>query len=291
MKGLAICAGIGGIELGLSVAVPQYETVCYIECDTFASDVLAARMLDQLMPNAPIWSYVETWESGNWPGKIDIISAGIPCQPWSVAGKSRGINDERWIWRHVSRTICEVRPRYVFLENVVGIRNTGFGHILRDLSQSGYDAEWDVFSAAQYGAPHLRERLLVLAYRPSIDGQWLHEIGNPRRKPEEAAGDGRCYVGDTDEPGLQGRRSMEPQYEDELPPWPPGPEEFDRWDRVLAIDPTVEPAICGMANGTPPELERSIGPNRQKRLRALGNAVVPVVAAVAFLTLARRAAS
>jgi len=289
MKGLAICAGIGGIELGLALAVPQYRTVGYIECDPFAADVLAARMRDGLLPNAPIWSYVETWDSSPWIGHVEIISAGFPCQPWSVAGRQRGINDERWIWPHISKTVREVRPRYVFLENVVGLLNTGIGHVLRDLAQSGYDAEWDVFSAQDCGAPHLRKRVFILAHRPSVDGEWLHDQGDPRGKPEEKTGNGCGAMGYPDGPRLQGRSGGQPQDKDELPPWPPGPEEFDRWERGLALDPSVEPAICGMADGISSELERSLGANRQKRLRALGNAVAPVVAAVAFLTLARRA--
>ncbi|MBM3299661.1 MAG: DNA cytosine methyltransferase [Deltaproteobacteria bacterium] len=279
MNGLALCAGIGGIELGLALAVPQYRTVGYIECDPFAADVLAARMRDGLLPDAPIWSHVETWDSSPWIGNIEIISAGFPCQPWSVAGRKRGINDERWIWRHISRTVREVRPQYVFLENVVGLLNTGIGHVLRDLAQSGYDAEWDVFSAQDCGAPHLRKRAFVLAYARSINLEQLRETAEARIG----------QLGDTGLLGFKGPFRQDCHSSERLPTWPPGPDELDQWEQVVSIDPTLEPTLCGMADGVAMGLEQSACQNRKERIRALGNAVVPVVAAVAFLTLARRA--
>jgi DNA (cytosine-5)-methyltransferase 1 len=291
MNGLALCAGIGGIELGLSLAATGYRTVGFVERDPFAADTLFALMKDGIFEKAEIWSDVRRFDPRELRGHLDIISSGFPCQPWSVAGKQRGIKDERWLWPEIAEIIHQLSPRYVFLENVVGLLNTGLGHVLRDLAQNGYDAEWDVFSAEQCGAPHLRERLFILAYRAGVDGTWLHHERDSAGKSEEEAGNRRCNVGNPDRSRLQGRRGCKPQDENELPAWPPGPEEFDRWQRVLAIDPTVEPAICGMADGIPPELERSLGPNRQNRLRALGNAVVPVVAAVAFVTLMRRANS
>jgi DNA (cytosine-5)-methyltransferase 1 len=281
VNGLAICAGIGGIELGLTLAIPHYRTAGYIECNPFAADVLAARMRDGLLPEVPIWSHIETWDSSPWAGRVDIISAGFPCQPWSVAGRKRGINDERWIWPHISKTIRELKPRYVFLENVVGLLNTGIGYVFRDLAQSGYDAEWDVFSAEQCNAPHRRERLFIFGYGQRISGEELRE----------ATFGAIEKLGNAGLLGLEGSLCQNRDPSHRLSAWPPSPDELDRWEQILSIDASLEPAICGMADGISSELERSLGTNRQKRVRVLGNAVVPVVAAVAFLTLAQRAAS
>ncbi len=298
MNGLAVCAGIGGIELGLGLAIPHYRTVGYIESDPFAVQVLHARMRDSILERVPIWPLVETWDSEGWTGKIDLVSSGFPCQPWSVAGKRRGFDDERWIWPCIARIIHETRPSYVFLENVVGICRAGLGPILRDLAQGGYDAEWDVFSARDCGAPHLRQRLFLLAYRPSGNGKRFQEDGRKQVNALREAGNGgarfpvsrrnRPDVGDSDFSGPQGRGGIQSQDRDQLPAWPPGPEELDQCRRILTTEPTLEPAICGMADGISDELEQSIFRHWQKRLRALGNAVVPVVAAVAFRTLLNR---
>jgi DNA (cytosine-5)-methyltransferase 1 len=279
---------MGGIELGLKLVIPHYRTIYYIESDFFAQDVLATRIADSLLDKAPIWSFVETWKSAEWVERIDIISSGFPCQPWSVAGKKKGIDDERWIWPSIAKIIHEVRPKYVFLENVVGLLNTGLGYVLRDLAQSGYDAEWDVFSARACGAPHLRERIFILAHRPSLDGKWLHDQGDPWREPEETTGNRSGAMDCSHRPRLQGWRTDKPQYKDELPSWPPSPEDFASWRRVLDIDPTLEPSFCGVADGISDELEQFVCQGRENRLKALGNAVVPLVAAVAFVKLFER---
>lgn len=301
MNGLSVCSGIGGIELGLKLAIPEYQTVGYIECDFFAADVLMVRMRDFLLPEAPIWGLVENWDRKSCFDAVDIVSAGFPCQPWSVAGKRKGIQDERWIWPHISKIIRETGPKYVFLENVVGLLNIGFGHILRDLAQSGYDAEWDVFSAQACGAPHLRQRLFILAYAQGCNVEWVHSEGRQEGDALRQTG-GNCTGVQNSKfkrSNMWGAKVRKPQVrpcgdqqdKDELPLWPPGPADYDSWERVLTNDPTLEPAICRVVDGVSQGLDQSLGYNLQKRLRSVGNAVAPIVAAVAFLTLAERAAS
>ena len=98
MNGLALCAGYGGLELGLRLAEPGYRTACFVEWESFAAATLVARMADETMDPAPVWDDVATFDGRPWRGKIHILVAGFPCQPWSVAGAKRGIEDERWIW-------------------------------------------------------------------------------------------------------------------------------------------------------------------------------------------------
>jgi site-specific DNA-cytosine methylase len=108
---------------------------------------------------------------------VDLICAGWPCQPVSVAGKRKGDKDERWLWDDFYRIICEVKPRWVLAENVPGLLSIDSGRlfagILRDLAQGGYDAEWDCIPAAAFGAPHLRYRVFIVAYAniSGVEGQ------------------------------------------------------------------------------------------------------------------------
>ncbi len=166
MNGLALCAGVGGLEIGVRLAWPWVRTVAYVERDAYAAAVLVARMEDEALEPAPIWDDLSTFDGRPWRGCVDLVTAGFSCQPWSAAGKGRGTDDERWIWPEVARVVREVEPRFVLLENVppLVIRG-GLALVLGDLADLGLNAEWGVFSAAEVGAPHLRRRLFILAYR------------------------------------------------------------------------------------------------------------------------------
>lgn len=166
IHGMALCAGAGGLELGLRIALgDDYRCVVYVEREAYAAATLVARMADQALDTAPVWDDLSTFDGKPWCGVVDIVSAGFSCQPWSAAGKQLGIEDERWIWPDIARIVCEVEPEWVFLENVGGLVRGGLEHVLRDLAVSGFDAEWDCLSAAEVGAPHVRERLFILAHR------------------------------------------------------------------------------------------------------------------------------
>lgn len=172
MYGMAICAGVGGIELGLRLAEPRYRTICYIERESYAAATLVARMEDKALDEAPIWDCLESFDGKPWRGKVDVITAGIPCQPWSHANPNRSkTEDERWIWGDAFRVVCEVQPRYVFLENVPGLTSGGLEVILGDLAKAGYDAEWISLSAKEVGASHIRKRIWILAHTKGSEYQ------------------------------------------------------------------------------------------------------------------------
>lgn len=149
-------SGIGGLELGLEWT-GGFETRWQIEFDPYASAVLRKHW-----PNAKRYGDI-TAVSGSDLEPVDVICGGYPCQPFSFAGKRKGHNDPRHLWPHLYRIICDLRPRFAVLENVPGHLSVGFGRVLGDLASSGYDAEWGVFSAAGVGAPHLRQRVFILA--------------------------------------------------------------------------------------------------------------------------------
>jgi DNA (cytosine-5)-methyltransferase 1 len=268
----SLFAGIGGIDLGLERAgmVCRWQS----EIDPYACQVLAKHWPD--IPNLGDirdidWTTVE---------RADVVAGGYPCQPFSYAGGRAGADDPRHLWPLFADCLRVVRPRYALLENVSGHLSLGFGRVLGDLAEIGYDAEWDCIPAAAVGAPHLRDRVFVIATRrtpmdtnsegqprqpehgstrswpsPMADANYSRSID---RRPESdwraEPRSGRQNVADADRTGLQGRRHGRPTTD--------GSSEGRRfWES--------EPGVGRVANGIP---------RRVDRLRALGNAVVPQVA-------------
>ena len=166
MNGLGLCAGIGGFELGLRLAVPGYRTVAYVEREAYAAGRLAALAVQGYLDEAPIWDDLRTFDGLPWRGRVDIIAAGFPCQPFSQAGPRTGVADPRWLWPRIIEIVRDIRPAYVFLENSPQVRKQALPVILGNLSRAGFDAEWDVFSAEEEGYPHLRRRFFLLASHP-----------------------------------------------------------------------------------------------------------------------------
>lgn len=159
---LALFAGAGGgILAGKSLG---WRTVCAVERDAYAASVLLARQNEGLLSHFPIWDDVCTFDGKPWRGIIDVVSGGFPCQDISVAGKGKGIDGERsGLWGQMFRIICEVRPRFVFVENSPMLTGRGLGRVLGDLAAVGLDARWGVLGADDVGAPHKRERIWIVA--------------------------------------------------------------------------------------------------------------------------------
>lgn len=167
MYELALFAGAGGGLLGSRLL--GWRAVCYVENNAHCVKVLKQRIADGMLDDAPIWDDVNTFDGHPWSGSVDIITAGFPCQPFSVAGNRRGADDERNGWPATIRIIREVRPRYALLENVPTLRCTVrgepsyFGTILGDLAASRYDTRWDCIPASAIGANHQRDRIWIVA--------------------------------------------------------------------------------------------------------------------------------
>ena len=138
------------------------ECVAQVEIDDFCQKVLTKHW-----PYVPKFKDVRDVGKHNLP-KADVICGGFPCQPHSQAGKRKGSLDDRDLWPEFSRIIGECKPRWVIGENVSGLLSSEngrfFGRVLRDLSASGYDVEWQSVPLAAFGAPHIRERILMVAY-------------------------------------------------------------------------------------------------------------------------------
>jgi len=186
---LALFTGAGGGVLGGHLL--GWTTVCAVEKEPYRREVLLRRQRDGVLPLFPIWDdagsfgkdYPLTARIVQALGRMDdlVVSAGFPCQPFSVAGKQQGADDERNGWPDTIRIIREVRPRYAFLENVPGLLTSGyFGTVLGDLAEAGYDAVWTVLGADDVGAPHRRKRLWILAY-PDCEQRGSGSMGSDSR--------------------------------------------------------------------------------------------------------------
>lgn len=167
MNELALFAGAGGGILGGHLL--GWRTVCAVEYNAYARSVLLARQNDGTFPPFPIWDDVCTFDGKPWRGIVDVVSGGFPCQDISAAGKGAGLDGERsGLWSEMARIIREVQPRFVFVENSPMLTSRGLGVVLGDLATMGFDAEWGVLSAADTGAPHLRERIWILAHTQEL---------------------------------------------------------------------------------------------------------------------------
>lgn len=158
-----LCSGYGGFELALR-SVARVRTVAHVERDAYAAAVLVERMGEARLDQAPVWDDLTTFDGKPWRGRVDLITAGFPCQPFSLAGQQRGIDDDRWLWPAIASIVADVEPEFVLLENVPQLVRLGLPHVLHDLADLGFDAEWGLLSAAAVGAPHRRERIWIVAH-------------------------------------------------------------------------------------------------------------------------------
>ena len=248
------------------------------------------------MDDSPIWSDLAIFDGKPWRGVVDWLIGGIPCQPHSTAGQRRGDSDERDLWPDTARIIGEVRPGAVFLENVPGILRYYHERIGPDLRAMGYATEEGLFSAAEVGAPHVRQWFFVLAHTSNHRlGGWHQRGASDEADQVGTAGSVSSLahaerwageaLSDTISERHKGIRWPEQgiTQQDIRTVFPPSPVYLDGWARVLTEMPSLEPAVCNLAYGLASNSDRS------HRLRLLGNGVVPLVAAHALRTLLHRA--
>ena len=164
---LYLFAGIAVLDVGVRIVFPESRTVCYVEWESYAASVLVARMADKTLDEAPVWSDVTTFDGSKWNGVVDTVAFGFPCQDLSVAGKQKGIKEgtRSGLFFEACRIVRQIRPRYLFIENVTGLLSNRFMPVvLGELSEMGFDAQWGVFSARDVGSTHLRKRVFILGY-------------------------------------------------------------------------------------------------------------------------------
>jgi len=261
----SLFSGIGGLDLGLERA--GMKVIWQSEIDPYACKVLKKHWPE--VPNHGDIKQVD-WRTVE---PVDVICGGYPCQPFSQAGKRQGTDDPRHLWPWVRTAISELRPSYAILENVRGHLSMGGLQVIGELTEIGYDAEWRVVSAAGMGAPHRRDRIIIVAYPNSARLEGCSRV--QERETEHggfdilSASEGRSSVvgvsNDVSEWDGKHRQSTDIATQSRI--WRDDrrrKETYDGWQWWES-----EPNVGRVAYGIP---------NRVDRLKGLGNAVVPQVA-------------
>lgn len=258
LNGLDLFSGIGGITIALKEWV---RPIAYCESDRYCQSVLLSRMRDGSLPRAPIWDDVTSLDSSMFsPREADIVYGGFPCQDLSVAGTGKGLEGERsGLFFEIIRLASELRPRFVFLENVPAISVRGLERVCLEFTALGYDCRWTIVSAAELGAPHLRERWFLLAHSNNKRG-WKKQIS--QRWGQDKA---KSWHDGKKEPvaNSTGKRFKEKGQSETRQIASPG------W---WSSEPDVGRVVDEL-------------PFRMDRIKALGNAVVPGQAREAFRRL------
>jgi DNA (cytosine-5)-methyltransferase 1 len=277
----SLFSGVGGIDLGLERS--GMDIRFQVEIDPYCSAVLARHF-----PDARRWYDIRTVHGrgqcdyycdtggADCPRclePVDVLAGGFPCPPVSVAGRRRGDKDPRWLWPEFARLIGELEPAYVLIENVPGLRTLGLRGVLADLAHLGYDTEWHLVSAAQFGAPHIRQRLVILGDAGSSrceeqcgPSPVRTELGDAERTSRGGAQPGVRRVADELPEGMDGAATVGAAVLDTVlygsPAGVPGPLDPDPWESEWVGVPRVARGVA----------------LRVDRLTALGNAVVPALA-------------
>lgn len=280
----SLFSGIGGIDLAFAAA--GFDVRWQVEIDPYCQKVLR-KHAPHYWPNAQL--HADIYDCHDLP-HVDVIVAGYPCQPFSLAGKRLGVNDDRYLVPELFRVIEEVRPYAALFENVPGFTSIDdgntFAEFLRALTEMGYDAEWGRVSASGVGAPHKRERWVCVAYCAGTRVQGRGQAGNAGGKgtrPNQYPGRRNQALGNAQRSRRHriARRRTIPQSAN-------GHQRF-RWATQSRLGGTADglsawldghrwPAGLGhdQHDYEPPRVVTG-AKNRTPRIKALGNAVVPQV--------------
>ena len=256
----SLFSGIGGLDLGLERA--GMKVIWQSEIDPYCNKVLKKHW-----PEVPNYGDIKQidWRTIERP---NVICGGYPCQPFSTAGKRRGTDDPRHLWPWVRTAISELRPNYAILENVRGHLTMGGTTVIGDLAEIGYDAEWRVVSAAGLGAPHKRDRLIIVAYPSELFSNGSNDNAKIGVEPQTIS-KFRNSSGSQKMANTNIKHEFQP--ERAMGEWSKAARAEGHWDDFerRCREWQTEPDVGRVANGVP---------SRVDRLRGLGNAVVPQVA-------------
>jgi DNA (cytosine-5)-methyltransferase 1 len=263
INGLDLFSGIGGLSLALQDWV---RPIAYCEQDRYCQALLLSKMQRGELPVAGVWDDVRTLNTEELPAPIDIIYGGFPCQDISVAGNGIGLVGERsGLYWQIERLVKEANPKFIFLENVPAIRTRGLNAVIQSLAELGYDCRWTVLSAKEVGACHVRKRWFLLAHANGAKLRDSESRGAKRVSTVTRNNGEKKSLADT--PRERFEINVPGRFEKKQS------ELRDNLDREWW---SAEPDVGRVVNGLP---------NRVDRIRALGNAVVPVQAKEAFKRL------
>jgi DNA (cytosine-5)-methyltransferase 1 len=283
---ISFCSGYGGIERGLDLAGLEHRVIAYVEIEAFAIANLVNKMEAGQLPPAPIYTNLKTFPAHLFRDRVDLITGGYPCQPFSAAGKRLGEDDPRHLWPFIRRHIDSIRPLRCFFENVEGHISLGLSTVISDLEEDGYRATWGIFSAREVGAPHQRKRVYILADRGEVSNTRNNRVSirhvesskQGQQRQTSNAYTSCSTLSDTISERLEGHSGHGKDCNQ------------SRWIGEKEKRPVGKGSLCnGEPNLWPPEprLGRVVDgcADRVDRIRMLGNGVVPQTAAKAYLTL------
>ena len=245
MRHFDLFSGIGGFALAARWA--GLETVGFCENDKFCGKVLKKHW-----PDVPLYDDIREINGEQLKNDgitADIITGGFPCQPFSVAGKQRGENDDRYLWPEMLRIIREMEPTWIIGENVRGIVNMALDEVLADLESAGYSTTAFVIPACAVNAPHRRDRVWIIAHAESVNsnGGINRKHCKKEKRQGQAGGTGGVFANSSrrqrlqrgEETGNDGSNGQKP-WDEQLT----GRSGVERWDKF----PTVSP-VCGRDDG------------------------------------------
>jgi DNA (cytosine-5)-methyltransferase 1 len=288
----SLFSGIGGFDLAAQWL--GWENVFHCEWNPFGQ-----RVLKHYWPNADSHHDITKTNFTQYANRIDILTGGFPCQPYSSAGKRKGKEDERHLWPEMLRVIREVAPRYVVGENVLGLTNWDgglvFDEVHTDLESAGYEVAAVVIPAAAVNAPHGRDRVWFVAKRVVADavcgsngndgGKIVGAPSEIRRGtsvnvPNQFCGTGVVADANGERPSIRKLKTKIPR---DVVATNSSKFERTNWETF----PT-KPAVCGGNDGVPDQLDGiTFSKWRFESLKAYGNAIVPQVAYEIFKTIQR----
>ena len=292
MTPASLFSGIGGAELAATWA--GWQSLFHCEINPFCR-----RVLEYWYPNSTSYEDITKTDFSGWRGRVGVLTAGFPCQPFSVAGQRKGAGDDRYLWPQVVRAVHEIRPAWVVGENVAGLlsmvqpgQESALGSspalfqeggiyrterqyivetVCQDLEREGYSVQPFVVPACAVGAPHRRDRLWIVAHRADARPETVQRGGK----------DGVLSAGPASHPGGSGREERHPSSEPGGPRHPARTPGEDLPALRWAGFPSAQPALRGGHNGLPFPVDRLAVPYarwRRESVKAYGNAWVPQVA-------------
>ena len=277
MNHIGLFEGIGGFSL--AARWMGWETIAWCEWNEFGQKVLKHHF-----PKAQAHGDITKTDFTIYRGQCDVLTGGFPCQPYSLAGKRKGKEDDRHLWPEMLRAIKEIQPTWVVGENVFGLVNWDgglvFHEVQTDLETQGYEVFPYVLPACSVNAPHRRDRVWFVAYSKHLRFKQCEQQGQSRCG--EGVFEGICNNGDANNPNSTSEQGQHIGQS--------GQREFDRSDIRIAINdwqnfPTQSP-ICAGDDGVSTRLDSiTFSKWRNESIKAAGNAIVPQVAYQIFKSI------
>jgi len=270
MNVLDLFSGIGGFSLGLE-STGFFKTIAFVEKDRFCQKVLQKNF-----PNVPIEDEIRNVKGSRY--QADVVTGGFPCQPFSIAGKRKGTDDDRYLWDETLRVVAETKPKWFVGENVEGIVNINNGTVLqqiqKDLESEGFQVQCLVIPASGVGAWHQRKRVWIVAYSDKFRCTQHNETKKEKfewRSKTSFMSSSSQDVSNSDKERIFSTKTTRNNGKNEK-------KSFNEYiggcsstyrGKIIQNYWATEPNVGRVAHGIP---------NRVDRIKSLGNAIVPQIA-------------